>query len=296
MKRVFLLLSAVCLPCHFSQPCFAGGGTETFLTKSIWREIADFVTFNDKLVNFKIVALARSRISDASIVIRASEAQQSSNLVGVPPRSLSTVLFQKCMGANKLPSPSTSTDLSVSDTVSELRAGTISGAGLWGPLVLGARGTVTEPRMNFTAQCNAADIGLPIFFVMIADESSPSNNITPEELANEFARNGLLRKNPKVGSDEIKRTYAERDVIVSDDEARREVLNGLPPRFEEQLAQFDNTNGPSAIETSLSHLIDAMADAGIITTKPRPADLIDASVLKAIAADPKLRKTATSND
>jgi hypothetical protein len=296
MKRFVILLSAVCLSGNFSQGCFAGGDTEAFLTKSIWREIADYVAFNDKLANFKVIALARSRISDASVIVRAGGADQASNVIGVPPQSLSTTLFQKCSEANKLPSSSTPSDLSVSAAVRGLRAGTISGAGLWGPLVLRARGTVTESQMNFMAQCNAAEIGLPIFFVMIADKNSLSDSSLQAELADEFARNGLLRKNPKTGLDDLKRTYAERDVKISDDEARRELLDGLPPKFEDQLAQFDNANGPSAIEITLSHLIDDMADAGIITTKPKPADLFDSSILKAIARDPKLRKVATSND
>jgi hypothetical protein len=254
------------------------------------------MAYSDKLTSFKIVALGRSNFSDASIVIRPGEPEQPSYRIGIPAHSLSTKLFQKCVEANKLPSSSTPTDNSTLEVVKALRAGVISGAGLWGPLILRVRGTATEPRINFTSQCKAAEIGLPVFFVMLTDLRSLADHSIQAELANVFAHNGLIRKNPKVGLDDVKRAYAERDIMISDDEARRELLNGLPPRFEEQLKQFDSTNGPSKIETILSALIDEMADAGIIGTKPKPGDLLDPSVLRAIANDPGLRKLATSND
>jgi hypothetical protein len=50
------------------------------------------------------------------------------------------------------------------------------------------------------------------------------------------------------------------------------------------------------MEATLSRLIDEMADAGIIAAKPKAGELFDASVLRGIANDPKLRKIATSND
>jgi hypothetical protein len=297
MTRNVILLCAACMFCFLSQAFGAGAETNKFLKRNIWRGIFEYTILEDKLASFKIIALARSEFSDASIVVRTDQSAQPANQIGGPMRSLSAKLFQKCLETNKLPASSIQKDLPVYETVNELRGRRISGASLWAPLVLGERGTAMEPRMDVAVKCTAADVGLPIFFVTLTDLSHVSESSSiPTELATEFSQNGLLRKHPKSGIDDMKRAYAERDVIISEDEATRELLKGLPPRFEEQLSLFENTNGPSVMEKTLSKLIDDMADAEIISTKPNPSDLLDASVLKAIADDPKLRKLAVSND
>jgi hypothetical protein len=197
-----------------------------------------------------------------------------------------------------LPSSSIQADVSISDTISELRAGMIYGGGLWGPQLLRVRGTALESRSDFVLQCMSTDVGLPTFFVTFADLTNvPDPSVVYADLAKEFAFIGLIRKNPRKWAGDVRRVYAERDVVISESEAVRELLNGLPPSFEEQLAQFDNTNGSAEMEATLSRLIDEMADAGIIAAKPNARDLFDDSILRAIANDPRLRKiAATSND
>jgi hypothetical protein len=196
-----------------------------------------------------------------------------------------------------LPSSSIQADVSISDTISELRAGMIYGGGLWGPQLLRVRGTALESRSDFVLQCMSTDVGLPTFFVTFADLTNvPDPSVVYADLAKEFAFIGLIRKNPRKWAGDVRRVYAERDVVISESEAVRELLNGLPPSFEEQLAQFDNTNGSAEMEATLSRLIDEMADAGIIAAKPNARDLFDDSILRAIANDPRLRKIATSND
>ncbi|QDW40627.1 hypothetical protein FFI89_027960 [Bradyrhizobium sp. KBS0727] len=297
MKRFSVLLFMGALSSSISCVAFAAEGPDRRLNRDVWRGIFEYTTFNDKMSQYKIIALARSPISGAGIVGRADQAGQSSNRISVPARSLLTKVFKKCMEANKLPSSSIPADSSISDTINGLRGGTVAGGGLWGPQLLRVRGTALEPKHDFVAQCMSADVGLPTFFVTFADFTNVSDPaVVYTELANEFARIGLMRKNPKKWVGDIKRVYAERDIPISEGEAVRELLNGLPPPFEDQLARFDNANGPAEVETTLSGIIDEMADVGIINVKPRAADLFDASALKAIASDPRLRKIATSND
>jgi hypothetical protein len=297
MKQFSALLFMGLLLSCFSFVSFAAEGPDSLFNRDIWRGIFEYASFNDKMSRYKIIALARSPISGAGIVGRSDQAGQSSNRIGIPARSLLTKLFQRCVEANKLPSSSTQADSSISETIGELRAGAVYGGGLWGPELLRVRGTALEPKNDFVSQCMSADVGLPTFLATFADLANVSD-LAPlyAELASEFARIGLMRKNPKKWAGDIKRVYAERDVPISEGEAVRELLNGLPPPFEDQLARFDNANGPAELETTLSGIIDEMADARIITVKPRAADLLDASALKAIASDPKLRKIATSND
>ena len=297
MKRIVVFFLVVMVSSCLSCGSFAIERPDNFFIREIWKGIFEYASFNDKMARYKIIALARSQISGAGIVGRSDQAGQSSNRIGIPARSLLAKVFQKCVEANKLPSSSIPADVSISDSISELRAGTIYGGGLWGPQLLRVRGTALEPRSDFTPQCLSADVGLPTFFVVFANLTDvPDPAVVYTELAQEFARIGLIRKNPKKWTADIKRAYAERDVSISDNEAARELLNGLPPSFEEQLAKFDNASGAAEMEMTLSHLIDEMADAGIIAAKPNARDLFDASILKAIANEPRLRKIATSND
>ena len=288
--------------------CLCAGQVEAkienvILRRNVIKSIFEHQSRPGGIGALKIVAIARANFSEEKLLVSPTVPEGTDPVwlkgraVRVPQQSALSLLLNKCAASANLQIPDIKPVLStVSDSVASLRSQKIDGIGIWSPFTHAARGRATEPQMTYTQMCDAEDLKLPAFSVALVDLSRASPHEVAANVAAEFASIGKMRKTPGKSLSDIKRAYGERDLPISDADAVKELMKGLPPSFKTQLAMFDNSKGPSLFEATLSKLIDDLASEGIILTKPKPSDLLDGSVLREIANDPKLRKLATSND